>query len=362
VLERKLKKLFWSFAEGHIHGRSTVDPLGISSSILILRPDRLGDFLLSAPAIQAIEKKAGPSAKLTIVAGTRNAAVARAHFPKAQVLVFRSFFLAKLSLFARLWFGRFDAVIDFHSYPFSTTSALMSLFSGTHRRIGFLADGDFREYRQLSQKVYNWSALTPTENLHESQKGFRLARKLYPGISNKTFLSVPSVPQGTLRAVNDFYKKFGISGKTKMVGLHPTLQKADNRWSQERYLELVGKLGAVPGLKIILVHGQGEGNELKRFQEALGDVPNLFVLPSDDIFFILEAAKRFRAFVCNDSGLMHLATGVTNLFAVFGPSDPRRWGPLPAKGFKHRIFRKKDGLCDSVQVSEVLRKVFEVLR
>jgi ADP-heptose:LPS heptosyltransferase len=365
MFEKKLKKLFWALAGGRIRVGSTDDPPERSGSILILRPDRLGDFLLSAPALKAIEKKAERWYQLTIVAGVSNASLARALFPKAKVLVFRPFFLNRLVLFLKLWMSRFPFVVDFHSYPFSTTSALMSLLSGSPRRFGFWAGGDHKDFRALSQRVYNLGLKTPPENLHESLKSASLAHGLFPLMPPMKSLPLPlpiPIPSEVTGLVKDFYRTNGVTVKTKVIGIHPTLLKADNRWSQERYMELIGKLRAVSGLKIVVVHGQGEERELERFKELLEPLSNVFVLPSNDLFFILEAAKRFRVFVCNDSGLMHLAAGVTTLLAVFGPSDPRRWGPLLSKKFKQRIFRKKDGLCDSVRASEVAREALKAVK
>jgi ADP-heptose:LPS heptosyltransferase len=83
----------------------------------------------------------------------------------------------------------------------------------------------------------------------------------------------------------------------------------------------------------------------------------VFTLPSDDLFFILEAAKVLDALICNDSGIMHLCAGVTKIFAIFGPSDPKRWGPQNRPGVKHQIFQAKDGLCDSVRSQQVFLAV-----
>ena len=363
MLERKIKKLFWTLAGGLVKRGPDSFRLGPSPSILLLRPDRLGDFLLSAPAIRALELMAGPSARITIVAGKRNEALARALFPKAKVMVFRNFFPSRILLFLRLWTCHYDATIDLHSYPFSTTSALMTLLSGSPLRVGFWAGGDHREYGTLSKKVYNRGLPTPPENLHESLKGFRLAKGLYPSIVfDVVHPLVPPVRPSTVQAVKRFYEGMDLSRKTKILGLHPTLQKVDNCWSKERYVQLIGKLGSNPDLKILLIHGKGEGDDLKRFQAFLGPLPNVFALPSDDLFFILEAAKRLDLLVCNDSGLMHLVAGVTSLLAVFGPSDPRRWGPLASQGYKTRIFRKSDHLCDSVQASEVAREALKTVK
>jgi ADP-heptose:LPS heptosyltransferase len=80
----------------------------------------------------------------------------------------------------------------------------------------------------------------------------------------------------------------------------------------------------------------------------------------NDLFFILEVAKRFDVLVCGDSGLMHACSWITRVIAVFGPSDPKRWGPSALTGFRHRVFRKKDGVCDSVGSREVAQEVKKI--
>jgi heptosyltransferase-3 len=203
----------------------------------------------------------------------------------------------------------------------------------------------------------------PHENLHEKEKSLLLIKKLLPALRTpKTeLLSFPPAPAKVRKSVAAFFAQMGLGPGTKLVAIHPTLQKADNRWSQENYLKLVDRIGNGPGVKIVVVHGLGEEGELQRFRSSLGKRSNVFVLPEDGILFILEAAKRFDCFICNDSGLMHLAAGVTKVLALFGPSDPKRWGPLSLGRSKPMVFRSRDRQCDSVRPDEVARAVGKIL-
>jgi ADP-heptose:LPS heptosyltransferase len=360
-LEKTVKRYFWNWVS---HRMGAAGPLklrlGNSPSILALRPDRLGDFILSTPALLALQKQAGSGLKLNLVAGERNAEIARFFFPKATVLVSGNSFLKKLLLWARLWRGRYDASLDLHSYPFSTTSALSTLLSGSPLRVGFEAKGEFKE---LSKRVFNLGVPSPPEDIHESEKSFLLVKKLFPSVkkTSRSSFKFPSVPASITAQVDFFCKEAGMRRKTRVLGVHPTLQKEDNRWSRENYVELIRQLGAVPNLIVLVVHGRGEEDELREFLRTAGKIPNLFVLPQDDVLFILEAAKRFDLFVCGDSGLTHLAALVTRIFAVFGPSDPKRWGPLEV-GNQHKLFRKKNKKCDSVKPTEVAREIKKLFR
>ncbi len=357
ILEKASKEFFWILAGTRIPPNPS-NPYYPSkkSSVLLLRPDRLGDFLLSAPAIRSLEKRLGSGHRLTLVAGERNQEAARVLFPKAKVLVFPKAPLKRMTLFLALARGKYDAVIDMHSYPFSTTSALLALLSGAPYRVGFWDRGGFGE---LSRKVFNLGVAPPNENLHEKEKSLLLIKKLLPGIGKPkdSLLTFPPPSAKVRRSVKAFYARMGLGKGAKVVAIHPTLQKADNRWSQGNYLELVRRLGAMKDVKMVVIHGLGEDGELERFKELLENGPKVYILPQSDIFFILEAAKRFDRLVCNDSGLMHLAAGVTRVLAVFGPSDPRRWGPLSLGRLKHMVFRAKDRHCDSVEPEQVAQAV-----
>jgi ADP-heptose:LPS heptosyltransferase len=352
-LEKKFKKLFWNLMGWIILEKKKTVSAKIRS-VLILRPDRLGDFVLSVPALEALQKKMESSGRWTLVAGQPNADLAKFYFPRSRVWVFKKNIFSRVNLWLKISLSAFDAVIDLHSYPFSTTTALLTVLSGSPIRIGFWAKGDFQEYKDISKTVFKDGIEAPDENLSEVKKSFILVKKLFPDAKLsvlKTYLR-PSL-QETVKKVKFFYSQIGLSSKDKVLGIHPTLQKKDNRWSQKRYIKLIRQLSSLKGLKIVVLHGKGEAEELKEFQKQIVGFSHVFTLPSDDLFFILEAAKRFNGLVCNDSGIMHLCAWVTKIFAVFGPSNPKRWGPQNHLGVKHQIFQANDGLCDSVKPEKV---------
>ncbi|HET9869001.1 MAG TPA: glycosyltransferase family 9 protein, partial [bacterium] len=226
-----------------------------------------------------------------------------------------------------------------------------TLFSGSPVRVGFT---DQRQGHP-SGKIYNLGVPLCPEDLQERDKNWKLVERLFPGMGKPPALRCPALPAGTERKVAAFYRSAGIGPRDRVLGLHPTLGKADNRWSQKKYLELLRRLSRKGGFKFVLVHGWGEGEALARFQAMAARVPGVTALPETDLFFILGAARRFAGLVCNDSGLMHALSLVTRVAAVFGPSEPSRWGPIGPHA--HRIFRAADRRCDSVRPADVARYV-----
>ena len=64
----------------------------------------------------------------------------------------------------------------------------------------------------------------------------------------------------------------------------------------------------------------------------------------------------------NDSGPMHLAAALARpLVALFGPTDPGRFGPFPKDSQRQRVIRRADGNMASLNIQEVEQALFEVL-
>jgi ADP-heptose:LPS heptosyltransferase len=103
----------------------------------------------------------------------------------------------------------------------------------------------------------------------------------------------------------------------------------------------------------ILVHA-GSGSPKKNwpfFPELQSRLPVVRQIPHD--LTLLELMRRIsscRAFVGNDSGITHLAAYVgCPTVALFGPTDPRTWGPV---GRRARVIWKSR--LEDISVDEVL--------
>ncbi len=118
-----------------------------------------------------------------------------------------------------------------------------------------------------------------------------------------------------------------------------------------------------PESERMVIHA-GSGSPRKNwpyFEELAGrlsDVVNLFgpneegisrkeILPLPQVFQLL---RRCRAYIGNDSGITHLAAYLgCPTVAIFGPTDPRIWGPI---GRRSRVIWKAK--LEDISVEEVL--------
>jgi len=90
------------------------------------------------------------------------------------------------------------------------------------------------------------------------------------------------------------------------------------------------------------------------FDELTRRLPGVNALPQDlSLRDVLHYLRKCRAFVGNDSGITHLAAYIgCPTVALFGPTDPRTWGPL---GRRSRIIWKRS--LEEISVSEVLMSI-----
>lgn len=79
----------------------------------------------------------------------------------------------------------------------------------------------------------------------------------------------------------------------------------------------------------------------------------------DQLSSLMQASD---CIVSNDSGPMHLAAALGRpLVTLFGPTDPRRFGPYPSRPEQQRVIRREDGNMGSITIEEVKQAILEVL-
>lgn len=119
------------------------------------------------------------------------------------------------------------------------------------------------------------------------------------------------------------------------VAIAPGASGPQRYWPLDRQIELAGWI-ASQGHQPVILLGPMEREMYQQLRQAM---PNaLFPGSSDaamlsDIDLWLGLGKRLSAAVSNDTGTGHLlaATGIP-LLSLFGPTDPRVWRPVTAKG------------------------------
>ena len=129
-------------------------------------------------------------------------------------------------------------------------------------------------------------------------------------------------------------EKMGIENGEVLVGIHAGARNVVRQWGNERFLEVAKRLRAKFPVKIIWFQDAGEAQA----PNLEGLIP--LRLPLQEFLAILAEC---RLLICNDTGPMHMASGLSvPVVAVFGPTQPEWFGPI---GGDHKIVIRRDLWC-----------------
>jgi heptosyltransferase-3 len=122
----------------------------------------------------------------------------------------------------------------------------------------------------------------------------------------------------------------GAASARPYAVIHAAPMYRYKRWTDEGWRGLAGALAA-RGLAVVATGGPGDKGELDTIWAARPEVKRLDgVLSWPELAALIGGAS---VYVGPDTSVTHLAaaTGVP-MVALYGPTDPRLWGPWPAGG------------------------------
>ncbi len=338
-------------------------------SVLALRLDRLGDLITTLPALELL-RKALPGARIELAVGSWNEPVARRLPFIDRVRVVDAPWSAwgkKASLgAARAALGRdpFDLALDFQG---DVRVLLLMALSGAKLRAGY---GDTGGDYLLTHRA-RWD-----EKRSWYDQNVDLVRALFPEIA-------PSGPIRPYNFVTDGDRREAAplldASNRPIVGIHPSAGRALKEWEPEKFAALADKLSELA--TVVLTGSESDRSLVERIFEKTAIRPKKFIGLSLPVF--AAVIERLDAFVTGDTGPMHLshAVGTPNV-AIFGPSDPVRYGPDDSLGLRLvvrssvycspcNMIRRPPAECAKVPTPEclstvtldpVLRAVREALR
>jgi ADP-heptose:LPS heptosyltransferase len=109
-----------------------------------------------------------------------------------------------------------------------------------------------------------------------------------------------------------------------LVGIHPSAGRALKQWELEKFAALADELSV--HARVIVTGASGDRALVETIAQKATSKPEILV--GTDLTTFAAVVERFDVFVTGDTGPMHLSQAVgTRNVAIFGPSDPVRYGP-----------------------------------
>ena len=315
----------------------------LPSRVLLLRLERIGDFLMTLGAIRAVRAQV-PDAEIDLVVGSWNAPLAGLLDEVSRVETLDASWLARggtgapaaaLVQRATEWRRRaYDLAINFEG---DIRSHGLMAMAAARRRVGHGHAGggplltDVVAHDRSRHVADNAVALV--------ERAFDLPPGALPGpAANERLWRLP-VPDEARRAARAMLGQLSGRLDGPQVAVHAPGGRLVKQWPVERFGEAAAALARDLGGAVVLTGAPGDESVVSDLERMLRarDVTVARVQGTADLVVLAATLEQSRVLLTGDTGPMHLAAAVgTPVVAVFGPSMPWRYGPLVSA---HRVVR-----------------------
>ncbi|MCP4580171.1 MAG: glycosyltransferase family 9 protein [candidate division Zixibacteria bacterium] len=321
--------------------------------ILIIRPDRIGDLVLTLP-VAAMLKKFYPKLTIHYLVSGYNASVIK------YARHIDDYMLISDSNGGRVGSAKLVELLESQSYnlaifskpgwltSFACFLAGIPLRLGTSRRsYSFF----FNERIEMSRRH---------SNMHEVDLNLMMLRAFginsEPGTIHPELARIP----GKLSTVPE------LNNINEYVIIHPGSMGSAPNWSFERYADLIGLLSEK--MQVVVT---GQSNKSFELPDRAINLIN-----KTDFDQLIEMISGAKLFISGSTGPMHIAaafgTPVLGLFPNHPVMGPQRWAPrgkcvsyiTPAKQNGHICRIKDNGSCDcmeGISMGDVYDKAFKMM-
>ncbi|HET7848928.1 MAG TPA: glycosyltransferase family 9 protein [Pseudolabrys sp.] len=337
-LERSLKLLLLAAIRQVLgHAPSRPAELGAIRRIVLIRPDRIGDAILSTPVFEAL-RKSMPDAAIDIVLGRRNRSVAPMLPFVEKVLTFSRNPWRFAELVWTLRRARYDVAIDMLLND-SFTSAVITIASGARLKIGF--QGSF-------SALYQSVVARPTRPEHHVPILLRLLAPLDIGAPAAAPLSL-TVPAPAIKAALETLE--GVVSPGGFVAINISGSSPAKFWGVQQYVHTIRALKA-EGFSTIVLGAPADGALVEQIARESG----AHALPANPNLAEIAAVLSFSELVVTpDTSIVHIAAalGKPVIDLVPLPKIGAEFGPW---GVPHRIVSGAGNMSD-IRESDVLAAI-----
>lgn len=357
-------------------------------SILLIRPDHLGDLLFTTPALRAL-RRALPQARITCLVGPWSEAVVTSHPCLDEVMLcpFPGFTrqpkTSVIEPYAVLW--RYARLLREKGFDLAIIlrfdhwwGALLAYLARIPRRLG---------YNIAEVKPFLTDAVPYVSGRHEVEQNLTLVETVVgplplQGEVFRPWLGLPL--EFPLRAQDrEFAARYlaeqGVKDDDLLVCIHPGAGAPVKLWRSEGWARVADELVERYGVKVILTGSASEAPLVQAIAAQMASRP-LVAAGQTTLGQLAALMTRCRLVLGVDSGPLHLAVAVgTPTVHLYGPVDSRTFGPwgdptrhvvltsdldcIPCHRLDYRSDELEQHRClwaiSEAQVSEAARRLLE---
>ncbi|MFH0840352.1 MAG: lipopolysaccharide heptosyltransferase II [Candidatus Omnitrophota bacterium] len=305
--------------------------------ILLIRTDRIGDVVLSTPAIKAV-RDAYPSAYIAVMVRPYARGIVEGNPYLNEVIIYDKDSAHK-SFLATLFFGlalrkkHFDTALILHP---TNRAHIIVFLAGIPNRIGL----DRKMAGLLTKRIKDKKFLGEKHELD-----YTLDVLKYIGITAKDKRPYVPVKESAENSINIKLAREGYKSNVPLIAVHPGASCPSKRWPAERFAALIDRLKERYNFQAVLISGPADLKDAEALLKGL-KTELLDLSGKTSVSELAALFKKCALFISNDSGPVHIASAVgTPCVVIFGRKQPglspKRWGPTGEKD----MFLHKDAGC-----------------
>ena len=287
-------------------------------TVLVIVTRRIGDVLLVTPLLRSL-RQAWPQAKIDVLVFEHTEGILLCNPDIQHVITVpaRLGFWKHLSFITKL-FRRYDLAIS----TMASDRPILYAWLAGKTRIGMLVDNGKHRWKQYF--LSRWVAFDNLDT-HAVLMNLKLADLLGIQRSHEVVVSWSAADESSVKAA----LPFDISSEVFVV-LHMYPKFAYKMWRRDGWVELAQWLNA-NGMRCVL-----SGSNVADEMAYVGGISRSMSAATVNVAGKLSLAEsaflisRARYYVGPDTALTHMAAALgTPTIALFGPSNPVKWGPWP---------------------------------
>ena len=310
--------------------------------ILVIRLDLLGDVVNSMTAVTALHERF-PDASIDMLTLPYTAAIPR-QFPYVrQVLTLDTnairlprnmlcpgTYWQFLQMGLTLRRNHYDLCVSL----FGLMASLWAFASGSTQRIG---------YRRESYPFMFTDPL-PGRRFDRPQHEVRWDLNLAAAAGASSSWRTPTLAVSpTVAARMDMrLAALGVVTGDRLVGIHGgAVNGSAKRWPTGHWAALADRLISQHGVKVVLTGSASERSISEEIRSRMKQAP-VVLTGETDIDELLAVLARCELVISGDSGPLHLAVALgLPTVSIYGPTDPRIYGPTPRAGQQAIVVRRE---------------------
>ena len=313
-IEYRIKVIIWNLFRIFLGGNAPPAPVPVDfskiSNVLVVRPDRLGDVVLSTPVYESL-KQSFPHIKITAMVNPIQAGILEDNPHLHKIILMRR---------RRFW----RAIRQSRKEKFDIAITLNKKFSATATFFTLCANATINAGYRHSQSSWGYHIHLPVEgpSCHEIENNLALLKHM----------GVPQIIKQPRVYFNDREKQkitgiINSNKKTRPLILVKTGTRIPEwGWQWEKFQIVIEHILKNDIAEIWMINGPGEEAELESNISKMKFKPRL--LPLVKVKELALLIQQCDLLFCNHTGIMHLASAVEKpACVIFKHGEIQRWGP-----------------------------------